>query len=60
MRNDVLLHQSDTEREALGDEQYQNGLYVSKVLATVIPITNTPKRKKKYIFGNPLVNVYLH
>lgn len=59
IRNDVILHQNDTEREELGDEQCQDGLYTSEVYATVIPITNTPKRKKIYI-SNPLVNVYLH
>lgn len=59
MRNDVILHRSDTEGEELGDKQYQDGLSASEVPATVTPITNAPKRKKKK-FTDPLVNVYLH
>lgn len=47
MRNDVILHRSDTEGEELGDKQYQDGLSASEVPATVTRITNTPKRKKK-------------
>lgn len=40
------LPQSDTEGEELRDEQYQDRLYSSEVHATVIPISNTPKKKK--------------
>ncbi|OWK51626.1 Transmembrane protein C15orf27 [Lonchura striata] len=36
----------DTEKEELGDEKNQDGLYASEVHTTAIPITNTPKRKK--------------
>lgn len=45
----------------LGGKKYQYGPCASEVHASIIPIINIFKRKKKdFFFNNPLENVYLH